>query len=369
MDTTQKNLIYLLFCAVNGLTPESERVRAMDMANLYRLSGLHKVRGAVCIALEKAGVQNEDFHQEMKKAVRKNILLDIERQSILADFERHGIWYMPLKGCILKDLYPGNGMREMSDNDILFDKEKRYTVRDIMMAHGYSIELFGKGNHDVYHKPPVLKFEMHVALFHRIHADNTYYRYYRDFRRLLKKDGNNNYGYHLSDEDFYVFMTVHEYKHYSTSGTDIRSLLDCYVYEKAMGDKLDYEYIREQMEQLGIANFERNRRTLAFKVFSSAVLPELTETEQSMLTYYLTSLTNAHYENSIDNKLQTRSKSEYLLELIFPSMEVMKGSVGFVEKCGMLYPLGVVWRLFRAFFCNGIITIKKILLIMRYHEK
>ncbi len=40
--------------------------------------------------------------QVKKKSIRKNCLLDIERTSILADMEQHGIWYMPLKGSILK---------------------------------------------------------------------------------------------------------------------------------------------------------------------------------------------------------------------------------------------------------------------------
>ncbi|MBR5633637.1 MAG: hypothetical protein IKW78_00425, partial [Prevotella sp.] len=49
------------------------------------------------------------------------------------------------------------------------------------------------------------------------------YQYYADTRRLLRKAGDKCCGYHFSDEDFYVFMTAHEWKHYSGSGTGINN--------------------------------------------------------------------------------------------------------------------------------------------------
>ena len=40
---------------------------------------------------------------------------------------------MPLKGSVIKDLYPRMGMRQMSDNDILFDAERTKDVRTIII--------------------------------------------------------------------------------------------------------------------------------------------------------------------------------------------------------------------------------------------
>ncbi|MBR4626512.1 MAG: nucleotidyltransferase family protein [Ruminococcus sp.] len=343
MNSLNKDLIYLLSCAVNGITPDRERVQDMDLEQLYRLAKFHTVRGAVCIALERAGIEDKQFNQAYKKAVRKNIYLDMERTVITAEFDTQGIWYMPLKGSVLKELYPENGMREMSDNDVLFDADRQEQVKEIMLANGYTAEHYGQGNHDVYMKPPVLNFELHTALFGEAHAEPLY-QYYADTKRLLHRDEGNGCGCHFSDEDFYVFMTAHEWKHYNGSGTGIRSLLDCYVYCREKGDKLDWKYITEQCILLEIADFEQERRKLAIKVFSSDTLPNLTENELEMLMCYLTAGTYGTFENGVRKKLKEQSKAGYILRQMFPTVGYMKKSVKFVDECPVLYPVGIVYR-------------------------
>lgn len=343
MNTKYEDLIYLLYCAVNETAPDTARVQAMDLEKLYRLAKFHSVRAAVCIAIKRAGVQNKQFDQAYKKAVRKNILLDMERTAIFGQFEQQGIWYMPLKGSILKDLYPENGMREMADNDVLYDADKQKTVMEIMLKNGYTAESVGKSHHDVYMKPPVLNFELHTALFGPTHAEPLY-KYYADTKRLLHKDDDNEYGFHFSDEDFYVFMTAHEWKHFNGSGTGIRSLMDCYVYCKVKGDNLDWNYITEQCKMLEIADFEQERRHLAFKVFSSDILPDLTENEQEMLMYYLTAGTYGTFENSVKKKLKDKSKLSFWVHSIFIPRRQMENSVPFTKASPLLYPVGVVWR-------------------------
>ena len=354
MNKTAKDLIYLLSCAVNGITPDTEKVQAMDLEQLYRFAKAHTLRAAVFIALRSAGVQDSNFHQAYNKAVRKNVMLDVERTAIFAELERRGIWYMPLKGSILKELYPENGMREMSDNDILYDSTKQSEVKEVMLGMGYSAESVGKSHHDVYMKPPVLNFELHTLLF-----DNAsdFYAYYQNPKRLMIPDESSKYGYHFSDEDFYVYMLAHEYKHYSTGGTGLRSLLDRYVFLQNKGDSLDRAYIREQTEQLGLTDFEREQGELAEKVFSSTTFPELTEREQELLDYYLTSSTYGTITRTGENmvkktysKSKSKTKLEYIWRRIFPDMNHMKTWFPFFYKHKLLLPIGYIWRIIRAPF-------------------
>lgn len=355
MNKSVKDLIYLLSCAVNGIMPDKASVQAMDLEQLYQLAKAHSLRAAVYIALRSADAKDVNFQQAYNKAVRKNVMLDVERTAIFEEFERKGIWYMPLKGSILKELYPENGMREMADNDILYDSTKQAEVRTIMLSRGYSAESVGKSHHDVYMKPPVLNFELHTLLFG---VASDFYAYYQNPKRLMMPDEGSKYGFHFSDEDFYVYMLAHEYKHYCAGGTGLRSLLDCYVFLQNKRDSLDWAYIRGQTEQLGLTGFEREQRELADEVFSSVTFPELTQHEQELLDYYLTSCTYGTKTRSAENtvkkhyaKSHSKSKFSFIWARLFPDTEFMKQYYPFFYRHRLLLPVGYIWR-----WCKGIAT-------------
>ena len=69
--------------------------------------------------------------------------MDIDKARLFERMEKGQIWYMPLKGTVIKELYPSIGMRQMSDFDILFDKKYAENVREIMLDLGFTCEHFG----------------------------------------------------------------------------------------------------------------------------------------------------------------------------------------------------------------------------------
>lgn len=342
MTETQKCLIYLLRCAVSGNVPDSEIVSRVDMNELCELAAFHKVGAAVAVALERAGIINDELHIVYKKSVRRNILLDVERAALFSDLDARGIWHMPLKGALLKELYPENGMREMSDNDILFDPERRAEMKEIMLAHGFECAKFGFTNHDIYTKPPALSFELHVSLFSE--RNETLYLHYSDIRRIMIKESGSEYAFRLSDNDFYVYMTAHEWKHFHKSGTGVRSLLDCFVFLREKGGELDREYISRELRALGIERYERQRTALALKLFSPDGSTELTKSEAELFEYYITSGAYGIVENNIEKQLSERSKLSFVMRSLFPTLDYMRESVSFVDKRPYLYPAGVLWR-------------------------
>ena len=377
MNKLNKDLIYLLSCAVNGITPDTARVQAMDMDELYDFCKSYTLRGAVYIALKSAGVTNEAFDQAYNKAVRKNVLFDIERKAILAEFEKRGIWYMPLKGAILKDIYPENGMREMSDNDILYDVDHRKVTKEIMTERGYKVKHFGSGNCDEYLKPPIYNYELHNSFFNpTLPITVKLYDYYKNIKQRLIKDSDKEYGYHFSDEDFYLYMLAHEYKHFSDGGTGIRSLLDCYVFLNNKRDTLNWKYIEKETEQLGIDAFERSRRKLAMEVFSSDKFPELTDIETELLETYLHYGTYGTIEHSAENrvkinasKLNSSSKAEYIRKRIFADENHMKTHFPFFYKHRILIPFAYIWRIIRFPFVRGKQVKAEIKVLNKYDNK
>ena len=158
-------MLELVICSIKGEIPSSEFIETLNFEALFKVCQKHILTACVAYALESAGIQNKEFSQAKEKSIRKNILLDADRNRVCQRLEQEKIWHMPLKGAILKDWYPKLGMRQMSDNDILYDGKYRQRIKEIMLELGFSCEHFEENNDDSYFKLPVSNFEMHNELF------------------------------------------------------------------------------------------------------------------------------------------------------------------------------------------------------------
>ena len=337
MDKLHYDMLYLSACGINGIFPDRAVLGEVNEKELYRISYMHFLDALVGTSLKKAGIPVPQYWNEhISKAIRKVVLFDTERAKLFSFMEQKGIWHLPLKGIILKDYYPTVGMRQMSDNDILFDYSFCDAVQGYMESTGYEAVHVGVGNHDVYHKEPVYNFELHSALYSETHQDG-WAEYYGNIKDRLVLTEGTACEYRFTDEDFYVYITSHAYKHYAGSGTGLRSLLDFYAYLKAKPE-LDFFYIEKECKVLGIAEFEKRNRSLCRKAFSGEVLKgmeslehSLSEEEREMLLYYLTSGAYGTVERGIENRVKQyrkeglkMAKLRYAWERLFPGYDTYK---------------------------------------------
>lgn len=336
-------LLYLIRCVLNRKIPAKEKLDKMNLSQLYTVAKAHSLTAIAAYALESSGIIDEQFKQEKYKVIRKNIAMNIERQRLTAELEKAGIWYMPLKGVVLQDYYPMISMRQMCDNDVLFDKTQVTIIKLIMISLGFEMKHDDSGHDLAFIKKPVCNFEMHTELFGACH-DEVMNGYYKNVKNRLLKDTNNEYGYHFYDEDFYIYMTAHEYKHFSKGGTGLRSLVDTFVYLNHFSGKLDMEYIRNELSKLGIANFEQQRRILAMKLFGGK---RLNTDEKELLDYYIFSGTYGTIENSVNNSIDgsLTSRAKYLGRRLFLTLPQIKASYPFFYKHKFLIPLLFLYRI------------------------
>ena len=347
--STAKDLIYLVSCAVNEKKPDTDRIRCMDLDAVYALASRHMLTAAAAFALESAGYTDRRSGTAIAAAMRKTVLFDKEWGEIREKLEEAGIWYMPLKGAVVKAMYPRYGMREFSDHDILFDAAYAGDVKTIMEGLGYTAGHFGINHHDCYYKPPVLNFEMHRALFAPGHEEKLY-EYYRDpGKRLIRGSGCARC---FTPEDFYLYLLAHEYKHYVISGTGLRSLLDTYVYLRKQ--PLDMAYVAAEAEKMGIADFEEKNRSLSLHLFSGAAL---TDADQEMLAYMLASGTYGTLIHRVQNRMRRNDwgRLQYMLNRFFVPVSrknkdypAYAGAYPFFYKYKILLPFLPFYRTFRA---------------------
>lgn len=342
------NMIYLASCAVRRVIPDQAKVRQMDLSVLYQAAKCHMLEAVTAYALESAGIKDPAFTEAKNKAIRKNIIMDTDRAMIQQKMDAAGIWYMPLKGIVLKEMYPAIGMRQMSDNDILFDPSYAWDVKAIMEEQGFQVINYGAGIHDTYYRKPVSNFEMHRMLFGEIH-DESLVKYYSNVKSRLLKDEDNACGYHFSAEDFYIYITAHEYRHYTCRGTGLRSLLDTWVYCTQKSDKMNWSYITEECEKLSIEAFERENRSLSLKLFNGE---KLTEEDLSMLDYILSSGIYGINSHKVNNELRksgggSLGKIRYISHRIFMPMNNVRTYYPAFAKHPVLLPFLPAYRFFK----------------------
>ena len=342
----REDLIYFVSCALNGVPADRQRAENADLTALYKAAERHMLTALTAQALESAGIRDEAFTQAKSKAVRKAVVFDADQKDVQECLNAAGIWHMPLKGAVIKGLYPFLGARQMSDIDILFDPSRAQDVRDIMLKLGFVSEGFGAGAHDVYKKPPVSNFEMHRKLFAETVVEKIA-DYYENVKSRLIPDGGSSFGYHFSSDDLYVYLTCHEYKHFSNSGTGLRSLADTYVFMQKRGNSLNREYIQKELEKLGVSEFEQSTRELALRLFGGE---ELAEKDREILDYIMSSGTYGTVKNSVDHKVRalgggTVGRIRYFLRRAFLPMDTVRSSFPLFAKVPILLPFLPLYRL------------------------
>lgn len=347
-------LIHLLACVLNEKVPESAP-EDIDFDALFNLAEKHQIynmiypliQGSVQISAE----QKAKWRHSKMVETAKMITVNNERAEIYKAFEENKIKYMPLKGLILKGYYPKESMRQMSDNDILYDYSKRDILFGIMKNRGFKSTATGE-NSDDFMKPPYCTFEFHRELFFKEHEFCPKFDGIWD---NAKQDKEFPFMYHMSREDNYIYSVCHMYKHYSTAGCGVRFLVDIYVVLKKDNDVLDWNYINSQLAEYGILDYEQKSKKLAFKLFDEK---ELDENEIKLLETYINfgiygsgkiRLEKEILKFAEDSSVE-KAKKKYILKRLFPSVKKMKADYRVLEKRPYLLPVFYIYRLFRALF-------------------
>ena len=378
-DNTASLLVYLTACALNGFLPEKDRLSGVDLSALFELAKCHSMSALVAYSLKSIGIEDDEWTEVYLKAIRKSLMMDAECGELMRFMEQNEIWYMPLKGTVLKDFYPSLGLRERADVDILFDGEHRRLIRDYFHERDYKVCGFNKGIYDVYTKKPVYNFDMHTVLFAK-EFYSTWNDYYTDVKSRINKDGNHQFAYHFSDEDFYLYMMTHTCKHNQLNETGLCSLADCYVYIQEKNEVLDWRYIEEELQKLGIAEWEKCFRALAIHVFEEPWKKKTISLGEQMHLDHL--ICAGAYGNWVivicdrlmtlqaDNEPITKStRRKYIIKRIFPAKELIMDNYPITFRYKWLIPIAWLLRLIKAFLFERKGIVRELLFVRKIESK
>lgn len=298
--------------------------------------------GLIYKKLEEIPNVPEKVLASLKKKYEENVHRSLQQEyfteQILDCFEKNEIKCLPLKGIVLRKLYPDPTMRSMSDLDILIDTDKLSLTRELMKKLGFEVLHFDS-HHDVYRGWPNINVELHKMLI--VGEMEDYFGV--GFEKAFLKEGS-AYTYELSKEDFYIHMIGHMAYHFATGGVGIRLVLDIRVYLDKYGECLDRVYLSEQLKEAGLYTFAGYVERLAAVWFkgepSDSFLDELG-------LYILKSgyLGNKEHREILEVVKQysgagnKKAKRKAIIADIFPPFQTMAFLYPILKKVPVLLPV------------------------------
>ena len=352
---------YLIEILRNVLKDEKKVTKLPDditVQGLYYLAKRHSIDCITYFGLSEllendCGEIGEKWKKRNLQCAMQGIVQLAERDKLYKVFPENGIRILPLKGCLLKEMYPRQEFRQMADLDILIDDEKTMAVKNVMEDAGYeSPENIGQTNHDAYEKKPWCSVEMHRELLHETlkNADK-----YSDIweRAYEEKEGSGIY--RLSWDDFYIYMLEHFAKHLYSGGSGIRFVMDVYVFLDFLKNEkyeFDQEYLETQLKALELWEFRKLTEQLAENWFEKGIIGEFKEIEELIIVSGIYGTKEQNYRATIE-RLRKKyhsygvARTIYVGEKVFLRYKQMCVLYPVLKKYPILLPLYWAYRIIK----------------------
>ena len=349
MNEFQQNFIHILKAAFPQGCPRADLDIDLEMATA--VAKRHNIApifyyGALNCGISKTLAPMQELHQLTLKNVMVSVRQTCETENIFRAFEEAGIAYMPLKGTVLKAVYPKPEMRTMGDADILIKTEQYPQIQAIMEQLRFTFQ--EETDHEMIWVKPTLYLELHKRIMTRYNQD--FYNYFGSGWKLAQSVPG-SCAYQLSLEDFYIFMFVHFTKHYRISGIGIKHLLDLWVYTQAHPD-IRWDYVEQELAKMHLSEFHDNIRQTLKVWFDDAPCTDVTELITNVIfhsgQYGSTEMAIINRSLQTDGDSVAKIKTHRLWNGLFPGYKQMARKYPILEKAPILLPFFWIGRIFSA---------------------
>lgn len=246
-----KSVLSIINAALGGAPANVSPDASID--EYVQFARMQQIEALMIIGLSKSGVLiSEDVRRVLYGAVAVSVRQLSALKQLCETFDEHDIDYMPLKGSMLKNLYPSNEMRSMGDIDILVRIGQYERIRPLMLEEGYEED--HESDHEYVWNGKGVHVELHKLFFQPSNQD--YFDYFGECWQFARKT-DKSHCYEMSPEDTLIYLFTHFSKHYRNAGVGLRQAIDFHVYRRAYPD-IDETYVLEKMRLLRIERFYEN---------------------------------------------------------------------------------------------------------------
>ncbi|MBQ3063841.1 MAG: nucleotidyltransferase family protein [Clostridia bacterium] len=338
MRETTEMLFQCIKSALNGA--EITGFSPDMLGELCALATAHDMAHLVAEALDAAGLLNgtDEATQTLRRArfaaVFRAEQMDEALAAIREAFSAENIPFLPLKGAVIRELYPARWQRTSCDIDVLVSEENLSAAADAL-TDGEEFTLGEKGAHDLsLYSTAGVHVELHYTLVED-HIPPVIQRLLRAvWRHTFAKAAE-----HTLDADyFYFYHIAHMAKHFALGGCGIRPLLDLWLLRKHHSYTAELDML---LDESGLATFEQSARHLASVWFDDAAHNDVTA---RMEAFILRGGVYGTLENQIAVAQKKRGKLGYLLSKIFVPYRVLKHQYPIIQRHKWLTPVCHVRR-------------------------
>ena len=351
LSLLQNRMMSLLRFEIVGITPDKslfENASDDDFKRLYAFSKYHDIAHLVGDAVIKCGYALGDeikakFQKQSMLAVYRYQTSDEELASVSKALADANIPFVPLKGSVIRDLYPEQWMRTSCDIDILIHEEDLEKASGLLLGGGYRSH--STSAHDIsLISQNGVNLELHFSLIEdgRIGKTEEILGSVWDYaeEQLSSKASV------LRDEMFYFYHIAHMAKHIEDhGGCGIRPFIDLWI----LNNRAEYDIsARDQLLSSGeLKKFEKVSKELSEYWLEGKTPSELA---LKLERFIFSGGVYGSFKNSaVIGSGKEKSRVKYLLKRIWMPYNLLVGKYPSLKGKRVLQPAYEVRRWFTLF--------------------
>ena len=333
-----------------------------SLSDIYALAKHHDLSHLLFAPLCACGLisQGEEIYTQLEReklsALFRSIKMESELSAMKKVLSEGQIVHIPLKGSVIRSLYPEAYMRTSCDIDLLIKEEDIDTAIELLQKKlNYTTD--GKRNfHDIsLFSPSGVHLELHFSILDDVESHDKVLRRAFDYAFPTSEGA---YTYSLTPEFLLFHLISHAAHHFVLGGAGIKPFIDLYVLNNHI--KYDRTSLISLCKEGGVEKFLVNSEMLSKVWF---VGDKHTEITSDMEGYVLNGgVYGTDKTAALATQARKGGKIKSIFQLIFMPYEKLKTLYPSLEGRKLLLPFYQVRRWFRVLlkgrFGRAVTTIK-----------
>ena len=340
LTNRQEKLIDILRSELTG-TDEADLSGLSDqeLAAIYNLAKKHNVFTMAGSYMDAHNIHKTAILRDMSYAQQHVDAMDRVFAEITKALSEAGIHFLPLKGIVMRRLYPKPWMRLSGDIDILIHPEDRQRfIEALSKIPGMQFQAFCGEDH--FTSADGVTIDVSTVLHGPSAIDNNG-ALMADIWDHASPSAEAPALYTLSDAMLYTHAVNHMARHLKTGGCGINHLMDLWVLNHRIPVDAEKKSARQALiKEKHLERIAEELEKISEKWFSNAETPVDTELEE----YILSGAAHGTQKTRVSVNRKGLSKARYMLSRFFVPYDYLKILFPQIEGKRWLTPFYEVYR-------------------------